>query len=372
MGLRRTHLTIRGFKSIRELDIQLGPLTVLIGANGAGKSNFIEFFRMLKWMMDASWGLQAYVAKHGPASRLLFDGPKRTERIEARLEYRQDHLNYLHYDFTLAQGSGDRLFVQQETFAEFKNARGKPVTVNAESASESCLRDRDKAGDLLAHVVRNHLLDAAILHLRDTSDNARIRQKQSVESEKWRLWEDAGNLAPFLYRLHQEHDPAMSLTKAEFLTRLVLPFFSEYKFIAENGHILLRWREKGADEDFHAGQAADGALRAMALIALLAQPADSLPSIILLDEPELGLHPYALQIVAGLIKEVSLHTQVVVATQSATLLDSFDPQDVVVVSREGRESKFERKHADDLREWLEDYALGELWRKNVLGGGPMA
>jgi predicted ATPase len=121
---------------------------------------------------------------------------------------------------------------------------------------------------------------------------------------------------------------------------------------------------------FGSHQLSDGTLRAMCLIALLLQPEDELPDLIVVDEPELGLHPYALNVIASLFKKASHHTQILVGTQSSPFLDNFDPEDVIIANREGNESRFTRLDSTTLEAWLDEYSLGEVWEKNIIGGGP--
>ena len=191
---------------------------------------------------------------------------------------------------------------------------------------------------------------------------------------KWRmsdnisLKEDAANIAPVLLRLKRRDSKCYG--RIVDTVRLILPFFSDFELEPENGHLLLAWRERNSDEVFNVSQASDGMLRVIALITLLLQPEESLPDMVILDEPELGLHPYAIEVVAGLIRAVSTKTQVIVATQSAAFVDCFEPEDVVVVERQGRNSVFRRLNVDALSAWLKDYSLSELWEKNVLGGRP--
>jgi predicted ATPase len=182
------------------------------------------------------------------------------------------------------------------------------------------------------------------------------------------LKEDAANLAPFLLRLRND-EPRYYRRITETI-RLMLPFFADFELEPEHGKLLLRWRERDSDVVFSAAQAADGMLRAMALVSLLLQPESDLPNVLILDEPELGLHPYAVSIVAGLLRSASIQVQVVLATQSVTLINHFEPEEVVVVDRRDRESTFRRLDAKSLGEWLEEYSLAELWEKNVLGGRP--
>jgi predicted ATPase len=201
----------------------------------------------------------------------------------------------------------------------------------------------------------------------DTSATSRIRNKWPVD-DGIRLKEDAANLAPFLYRLH-EHYPKYYRRIVETI-RLILPFFDDFELEPEFGSLLLRWLERGTDRVFGASQAADGMLRTMALVALLQQPEENLPDVLILDEPELGLHPYAIEVLASLLQSASQYVQVIVATQSVSLIDRFEPHDIVVVDRTGRESTFRRLNDADLAEWREQYTLSELWEKNVLGGRP--
>ena len=152
--------------------------------------------------------------------------------------------------------------------------------------------------------------------------------------------------------------------------RLILPFFSDFELVNDYGHMLLAWRERDSDQVFDASQASDGMLRVIALVSVLLQPEDTLPDVLILDEPELGLHPYAIEIVGGLIGAASKSIQVILATQSAALVNCFEPEDIVVMEREGRTSVFRHLDPERLGEWLDDYSLAELWEKNVLGGQP--
>jgi predicted ATPase len=201
----------------------------------------------------------------------------------------------------------------------------------------------------------------------NTSETARNRQRWSV-SDNLVLKEDGANLAPFLLRIREQH-PAHYRRITDTL-RQIAPFFADFELVPENDTVLLRWRELGSDLVFGPHQASDGTLRAMALVALLMQPTDETPSIIILDEPELGLHPRAISIFAGLLQTAALNTQIIAATQSPVLLDHFEPEQVIVAEREGSETTFRRLDRFKLEAWLEEYTLSDLWDKNVLGGRP--
>jgi predicted ATPase len=368
----RPHLvrvTLRGFKTIRELtDFTPGSLTVLIGPNGAGKSNFISFFRLLSWAMAPPGGLQEHVARLGGASALLHDGPVKTSSLEAQLCLVTD-AGENEYFFRLAYASGDVFIFTEEKYRFSRFGLLTPARWTSLDAGhrEAKLIGRAEQGEPTASTIHN-LLRRVIFHqFHNTSETARIRQKWHVEESRW-LKEDAGNLAPFLYRL-QSQQPRYYQRIVETI-RLILPFFADFELTPEFERLLLQWRERGTDRIFDAGQAADGMLRTLALVALLQQPEGDLPDVLILDEPELGLHPYAIEVVAGLIRAAAEKVQVILATQSVSLIDRFDPEDIVVVDRSGRESTFRRLEGDALSEWLRSYTLSELWEKNVIGGRP--
>ncbi len=404
MAQRLKSITLRGFKTIRELeDFQPGPITVLIGPNGAGKSNFISFFRLLSSALVPPGHLQWQVAKLGGASAILHDGPQRTREIGAHLVLTTDATQIRglrdvpgphdesEYSFRLAYAAGDTLIYTEEKYrspgddrpmtgqwtiftagrrdselikaaAEHSTAVATPRPLQDYASFRETKRAVDTAKTILA------LLQGLIVYqFHDTSEGSRVRQKWNVDDSRG-LKEDAGNLAPFLYRL-QEQFPKYYARIVETV-RLILPFFAGFELRPELGTLLLAWRERGSDRVFTASQAADGMLRILALVALLQQPEVDLPDVVILDEPELGLHPYAIEVLAGLIRAASQHAQVILATQSASLVDRFTPEDVVVVERDGRESKFHRHTEAELHSWLQEYTLSELWEKNVIGGRP--
>jgi predicted ATPase len=365
---RLKSITLRGFKTFRELaDFQPGPVTVLIGPNGAGKSNFISFFRLLSWALVPPGQLQEHVAKLGGASAILHDGPERTREIEAHLVLTTD-AGENEYSFRLAYAAGDALIYTEEKF-RFSRFGLPPYQWNILGVGhkEPELVKSSEGGDTTARTILNLLRKLVVHQFHDTSEGSRIRQKWSTEDGRW-LKEDAGNLGPFLLRLQQQY-PKYYARILETI-RLILPFFAEFELKPEFGKVLLAWRERGTDRVFTASQAADGMLRIMALVALLQQPEFDLPDVVLLDEPELGLHPYAIEVLAGLIRSASKHAQVILATQSVSLVDRFTPQDIVVVDRRGRESTLQRHTEAELETWLEEYTLSELWEKNVIGGRP--
>lgn len=184
---------------------------------------------------------------------------------------------------------------------------------------------------------------------------------------------DAGNPAAVLHR-YKKAEETKIYQRIRATVRKVVPSFDDFVLKPRElnpANILLNWKQLGNDYLLGPHQFSDGALLAIALITLFQQPEDELPNLIVVDEPELGLHPDAMTMIAGLMRAASSHTQVLLATQSPTLLDHFTPDEVLVAEPKQDASQFRRITPGELKEWLERYSLGELWQKNMLGGGPM-
>jgi len=365
-----TSISIKGFKSIQWLEkFEPGPLNILIGANGAGKSNFIAFFRMMNWMTRGE--LQLEVATHGGAGRFFFGGPQVTREIEGAISVETEN-GQNEYEFRLGYASKDTLVFLQER-ARF-NSRNKPSHAWTEFDAghrESRLIEASRGGrEPGAKVIRfifSLLKGCQVYQFHNTSDRSRFKQKWLV-TDKWELKEDGGNIAPVLLRL-REAEPDCYAQIVSHCRRL-LPFFNDFELTPDGEYILLQWRETGSDLILDASAASDGMLRIFALLTLLCQPEDRFPDALFIDEPELGLHPSAIELVAGLLRSISHHTQVFVATQSPGFLSLFSPSDVTVVERDPLKSSFVRQSDEDLAAWLEEYSLGEVWQMNLIGGRP--
>lgn len=361
---RLDHIHVVGFKSIRDQSLDLSSLNILIGANGAGKSNFIEVFRLLHEIVNEN--LQLFVGRSGGADRLLHFGAKVTQEI--LLQLRLDRNAYL---CRLVPAVGDSLIFEEERI--FYQGFGFDSPFDSSLGighKETGLIEESKIFSRFS--IADHVISAlrswVVYHFHDTSSSARIKQTVDI-ADNAALRPDAGNLAAFLYRL-QETDPRTFQNIVETV-RLAAPFFDKFDLNPDRlnpDKIKLEWREKGADTYFDGHSLSDGTLRFICLATLLLQPKP--PTTILIDEPELGLHPYAINILASLFRSAAERTQLVVSTQSVTLINQLSPEDIIVVDREGRESVFRRPSSTELESWLDGYSLGELWEKNVLGGRP--
>lgn len=360
---------LNGFKSIREMDLELRPLNILIGANGAGKSNLVSFFKMLNEMMARR--LQQYIGTSGRAQSLLYFGPKVTPQMEARLEFEVDN-GVNAYAMRLFHAAGDTLVFAEESLSFHRTGYPTPKLLPLGSGHEETrIGQKADEGEATAKVFRHLLAHCRVYHFHDTSSTARARLHCYIGENRW-LMPDAGNLAALLLRLREE-DGGSAYQRIVGTIRLIAPFFDDFDLEParpSKRDIILNWRDKGSDQVFGPHQLSDGTLRAMCLVTLLMQPENELPNLIVVDEPELGLHPYALNVVGALFKKASHHTQVLISTQSSSFLDNFDPEDIILVNREGNESQFMRPDGAKLEEWLDEYSLGEVWEKNVIGGGP--
>jgi predicted ATPase len=366
---RLEKVVIRGFRSIREMVLQLRPLNILIGANGAGKSNLVSFFKMFNEMMGGR--LQQFVATSGRAQSLLHFGPKVTSQMEAILDFTTDYgINT--YQMRLFHAAGDTLIFAEETIRFHQSGYPRPREVSLGAGhQETSVIDEAEQGGGMARTIRHLLNNCRVYHFHDTSPTAAIRQYCYIGDNRW-LMPNAGNLAAVMFRLKTQNG-GTAYSRIVKTIRMIAPFFEDFDLSpsAENGHdIILNWRHVESAQVFGPHQLSDGTLRAMCLVALLLQPEDELPAVIIVDEPELGLHPYALNVIASLFKKASRYSQILISTQSSSFLDNFDPEDIVIVSRNNKESTFRRLDAGELDAWLDEYSLGEIWEKNVFNGGP--
>lgn len=350
-------LSVKGFRSIRSIEgLALDDINIVIGQNGAGKSNFVNLFRFLARL--AREELQDYLVKQGGLAKILYFGPKVTNRLEL---YFQSDAN--EYEVALEPTSEGGLAFTHEVCA-FLGARKNIVEPNQ---METQLR-RTRRGGRIPPYIYEAIENWRVYHFHDTSESAALRGSAPL-TELEQLAADGGNLAAFLYFLQERHrDTFDALIDA---IRQVAPFLGGLILRPEalNPNLIrLRWRHVGRDDVFDVSDLSDGTLRFIALAALLLQPAP--PSTIVLDEPELGLHPAAIAQLAALMHQASSEVQIIAATQSPTFANHFGWQDFIVVDRDDDASRFRRLQEDEVKAWMDDYAMGEIWEKNLIGGRP--
>lgn len=350
-------IRIEGFKSIALQEIELTDLNVVIGSNGSGKSNLIGVFRLLDRVLSKN--LQLFVASE--PDRFLYHGRKVTPALSV--------------DFTFGKNAyGIKLKASQDTLIfEYERVEYSGMWDYAEPIAAG--HKESRLGDAAAsykNKIPSHVFpkvkNLVVYHFHDTSDSSPSKQTCEIDDNQ-NFRSNAANLAAYLYLLQEKHP--LEFRHIEEHVRLVAPFFESFVLAPSKlnpGKIKLEWRQKGSDAYFDAYSLSDGTLRFICLATLLLQP--SPPALILLDEPELGLHPYAIRILAEMLESASKQVQVLLATQSVTLLNNFAPGDVLVAENDGKKTTFKRLDEEKLKDWLDDFGIGELWEKNVLGGRP--
>ena len=362
-------VTIKGYKSIafdKPVTLKLGDVSILLGANGAGKSNIISFFRMLSYMMSKSFG--KYVEISGTSNALLHYGVKKTRIMSGELKF-ADKKSIDTYSFSLTNAAPDRLIITEERILWHRNGEEKPYEIALEpNFKESALAESD---DPVAKSIFQMLSYCKVYQFHDSSAEGPLRQVCPVETANY-LQSHGNNLPSFLLFLRENYKN--SYQRIVDYVRDVVPQFQDFYLEPVNGFVSLRWLDNSAtDYRFNAYQFSDGSIRFIALAALLLQPARTMPNVIILDEPELGLHPYAITQLAEMIKDASIHTQIIIATQSKDLVDHFDIGNISVVEMDKETQATSVTHLSDKEYhlWLQNYTVSELWDKNIIGGRPV-
>ncbi len=353
---------IKGFKSIKDCELQLGNINLLIGSNGAGKSNFISVFKLLQNIIEKT--LQRYVGVSGGANALLYNGRKHTEEIYVEFCFGDNS-----YDFTLVPTDENSLIFASEHFNYDGYWCCKSYVGGGNPESKWDRGVFNKIDQYVRPVLQNEKW--RIYHFHDTSSSARVKQTHKVTNNIELLY-DAGNLAAFLFKLRNENqNNYIQIVEA---VKMIAPYFKDFCLVPSAGgeDIILRWQQVGSDDTFNANQFSDGTLRFICLATLFLQPNELQPETIIVDEPELGLHPYAITLLAEIIKKAAVKKQIILSTQSVELLNEFAAQQVIVVDRdENKGTTFTKYTEEDLKEWIaDDYTMGDLWKKNIIGGRP--
>ena len=357
-------LRIKGYKSIRDQSLELSRLNVFIGSNGAGKSNLIGTFRFLHNIINQR--LAEYTAKRGGADTLLHYGRKTTPKMSFELIFGEDTIGS-GYQLDLSGTDDSQLIIDKErAYYHKRDKYPEPYDRTiAQFTTESQLRTNPH---ITAKGVADDLDSYRVYHFHDTGEAAPMKGISDIDDNRL-LRAQAENLPAFLYYLQERHHDHFRLI--EDTVRQIAPFFGKFELKPSRlneSKIRLTWQEKNHDAYFDATSFSDGTLRFICLATLLLQP--ELPSLVLLDEPELGLHPAAITLLADLLLSASHRTQIIVATQSVTLVNRLTPEHVWTVNRKDEQSEFQKLSLADDSAWLEDFSLGDLWEKNIIEARP--
>ena len=358
------YITIKGFKSISSIEkLPLLSVNMLIGPNGSGKSNFVGVFAFLQAIREGR--LQDYVAKTGGANRILHFGAGVTTKLEIKISFTDERNQYA---ITLEPTSVDELLPGDSAYFWDKEQYSRPYQDSLSRQGMEAGISKPTQG--VAAYVRRHLDSWRLYHFHDTSVTSAMKRTADLDDNRF-LRPDGSNLPAFLHYLREQHKDAYTLIRSA--VQQAAPFFHDFQLEPlrlNESKVRLEWFHAGSDAYFDASALSDGTLRFMAMATLLLQPQELRPTVILIDEPELGLHPYAITLLASLMKQAAAHSQIIVSTQSPLLLDHFEPEDVLVADRVNGATQLTRLSSKDLEEWLEEYSLGQLWEKNELGGRP--
>ena len=353
-------ISIQNYKSIKSCNLDLNGINIFIGANGAGKSNFISVFTLLRNIFERH--LRYHVSYSGGPDSLLWFGRKESEELTIDI-----HFGNNGYGCTLVPTKDNQMMFADEWFSWNMLPSGKRSigTGHLESAWE------EGTGTGIDQYVTSHVLEWVVYHFHDTSDSAKVKQVQALNDNR-QLNPDAGNLAPYLYLIKNTHPQIYQRIRRTI--QYAAPFFDDFVLLPKPDNpefIELEWRSVHSTRPFKAADLSDGTLRFICLAVLLLQPLEKIPKTVILDEPELGLHPAALVLLAGMIKSLGKNRQLIISTQSALLLNEFPPENVIVVDYQDGMSVFKRlSDREDLDSWLDEYLLGDLWSMNLIGGRP--
>ncbi len=358
---------IKNYKSIRDLKLPLKQINVLIGSNGVGKSNFISFFELTKAIYEQNFG--SFTLQKGGIDSLLYGSRRISEMIYGLLDFNNTNAFY----FQLKPTQSDKGYIE-ESGDYFNNWGNKDKTYKLNwnrtewdiAVEESSLRNNQKWGR--PQYIKSYLRSFTVYHFHDTSSTSPMRGLCNMNDNQ-SLKSNGSNLAAYLYSLSQTDEKSFNLIEAT--VRSIAPYFKRFN-LRENpnipGTIQLEWEEKSNDMYFNGYSFSDGTLRFVALATLLLQP--NLPEVIIIDEPELGLHPAAINKFAALVRKASKTSQIILSTQSTNIVNCFDVDDIITVDRKDGQSVFKHLSDSDLSVWLDEYnySISDLWEKNVIGG----
>ncbi len=361
------HVAIKGFKSIKKLDLNMEPINILIGANGSGKSNFISLFTFMRNLSEGK--LQNFVEKNGFANAFFHFGPKTTPSITIDLDV---GYNGYHAEFEYSADSDSLVFKME--YCTFKSSSRK-FPIKGMKGESGLLPGSEASSSYVRKYTREYMEDCRVYHFHDTGSTAGFKLASDLNSSDY-LFPNASNIASFLYLLKNSKNNDFTKCYSDIVeaVKTVSPYFHDFylepRGVEGEEKVLLKWLHRDHEDPFSANQLSDGTARFICMATLFLQPYSLRPKTIVLDEPELGLHPAALEVLAEIVKSTSTENQVICSTQSVTFANHFNANDFIVVDQLNGASTFKRVEEEELQEWLKDYSMGDIWTKNIIGGRP--
>lgn len=345
-------IKVKGYKSFKDISIKLGKINLLIGSNGAGKSNFLSLFELLNYAYDQR--LAQYVSQIGGVNKILHQGKKVTERIDITISEGKNS-----YSLAMLESDG-RLVIEHEKLFYYNNA-----TDITKFKDEAQLKTYN--GMKRGEYMKEYISQIRKFHFHDTGQRSPFTNDCDVTNDSYVMYDNGNNLAAILYRIRNEQP--VIYKRIVLVIQSIAPYFHDFYFQAtEANKIRLQWQDKYSTMIYGPSDLSDGTIRFIALATLFMQP--WLPKVIIIDEPELGLHPKAVEKLAGLIKSAAQRgTQIIAATQSAELISNFTHKDVLTVNQYNGHTEIANLSSKDLEQWIDEYTLGELWKQNIIKGG---
>lgn len=345
-------IELNGYKSFKSLTLDLRSINILIGANGSGKSNFLSFFEFLNRLYEQK--LTEYVALNGGIDKFFFQGSKTTTAIDVHIDFNDNF-----YLFELKEG--DNKFVVSKEGLGYHQCSYDIANFGNEANIKSY------NGMLRGNYLKRYLSEIKKYHFHDTGKSSPFTKESHIVNDTYYLYEKGENIAAFLYNI-REKEP-LCYKRIIHVIQSIAPYFSDFYFnVSTADTVRLQWTDKYSSTIYGPTDLSDGTIRFIALTTLFLQPTP--PKVIIIDEPELGLHPFAIQKLSGMIKSTaSKGTQIIVATQSADLISNFDAEDIITVNQIDGVSMMQRLKQENLEKWLDEYTLGDLWKQNILKGG---
>ena len=360
------NVIIKNFKSIRDLKLPLTNLNVLIGSNGVGKSNFISFFEMAKAIFEQRFG--SYTLEKGGINNLLYRGRKISKEIYGLMDFKNTNAFF----FTLKPAQSNKGYI--DNTGDFFNKRGESTKDYLgqwhRTFWDSAVEESNLMGKMYgrAYYLNSYLRSFTVYHFHDTSSSSPMRGQCEINDNSF-LRDNGSNLAAYLYMLKQTDEKAFRLIEGTIHS--IAPYFKRFNLRPDPvtpSKIALEWEEVNSDMYLNGYSFSDGTIRFIALATLLLQ--SKLPEVIIIDEPELGLHPAAINKLAALIKRASKSSQIILSTQSTNLVNCFEPENIIVVDREDEQTVFKRLNPADLSVWMDEYnySISDMWETNLIGG----